>query len=127
MRKIGIFIICLALLCGCDHGVEWEDHPYEVHWIDTGSNRTLARVIGDTGASIGRVDAVVVAVGSNDNYVVAKQIPVGESSASYYYIDKNKDGEYLNQSEITQGPFTENKFAQLQKELGLPKFSKEFQ
>ena len=125
--KIIIFIIIYsAFLVGCDYGVEWEDPPYEVHWVDISSNRTLARRIDGSSASIGRVEAKVIAVGSNERYVVAKQISPGTTSTSYYYVDKEMDGKHLNLDEITQGPFSEQAFNKLSHELGLPKFSKVF-
>ena len=123
--KRALLITFLALLCSCDSGVEWRDKPYEVMWIDTGDNRTLNYEITES-ASIGRVEAEVIAVGSNDKYVVAKQKPVGGGAISYFYIDREKDGKYLNGNEITQGPFSEVEFIQLRARLGLPEFSKEF-
>lgn len=105
--------------------MEWRDSPYRVIWIDTGDNRTLNHEIS-VNTSIGRVEAEVIAVGSNEKYVVAKQKPIGGGSISYFYIERSKDEKYLNGAEITQGPFSEERFIQLKKELGLPDFSKEF-
>ncbi|WP_444895981.1 hypothetical protein [Microbulbifer sp. SSSA005] len=118
-------LIITSFLCSCDSGVEWKDRPYEVIWIDTGDNRTLNHEISEN-ASIGRVEAEVIAVGINEKYVVAKQKPIGGGSISYFYIDRAKDDKYLNWDEITQGPFSEARFLQLKTELGLPEFSKEF-
>lgn len=123
--KRALLIIFSALLCSCDSGVEWRDRPYEVIWIDTGGNRTLNHEISEN-ASIGRIEAEVIAVGSNDKYVVAKQKPIGGGSVAYFYIDREKDDKYLNADEITEGPFSEVRFIQLKTELGLPEFSKEF-
>lgn len=123
--KRALLIILSALLCSCDSGVEWRDRPYEVIWIDTGDNRTLSHEISEN-ASIGRVEAEVIAVGSSDKYVVAKQKPIGGGSVAYFYIDREKDDKYLNADEITEGPFSEARFIQLKTELGLPEFSKEF-
>ena len=109
----------------CDSGVKWRDRPYEVIWVDTGNNRTLNYEISEN-ASIGRVETVVIAVGSNDKYVVAKQKPIGGGSISYFYIERAKDDKYLNPNEITQGPFSETRFLRLKTELGLPEFSREF-
>jgi hypothetical protein len=105
--------------------VEWRDKPYEVIWIDTGDNRTLNHEISEN-ESIGRVEAEVIAVGSNEKYVVAKQRPIDGGSISYYYIEREKDDKFLNGNEITQGPFSEARFLQLKSELGLPEFTKEF-
>ena len=121
-----IFLLLLSVfLYSCDSGVKWRDSPYEVIWIDTGNNRTLNYEISEI-ASIGRVEAEVIAVGSNDKYVVAKQKPIGGGPISYFYIERAKDDEYLNANEITQGPFSETRFLQLKTELNLPEFSREF-
>lgn len=123
--KRALIIFITSFLCSCDSGVEWKDGPYEVMWIDTGDNRTLNHEISEN-ASIGRVEAEVIAVGSNEKYVVAKQKPIGGGSISYFYIERAKDDKYLNWDEITQGPFSEARFLQLKTELGLPEFSEEF-
>ncbi|TVZ41820.1 hypothetical protein P886_1170 [Alteromonadaceae bacterium 2753L.S.0a.02] len=124
MKKV-FFSIIIVFLVSCDYGVEWKDRPYEVIWIDTSDNRTLNREV-DENTSIGRVEAEVIAVGSNQKYVVVKQKPVGGDSISFFYIEREKDGKYLNADEITQGPFTETRYLVLKSELGLPEFSKEF-
>ncbi len=123
--KHALLIIITSYLCSCDSGVEWKDSPYEVIWIDTGGNRTLNHKISEN-TSIGRVEAEVIAVGSNEKYVVVKQKPIDGSPISYFYIDREKDDKYLNWDEITQGPFSEARFLRLKAELGLPVFSKEF-
>lgn len=114
-----------ALLCSCYSGVEWQDKPYKVIWLDTGDNRTLNHEISEN-ASIGRVEAKVIAVGSNDKYVVVKQKPIDGGPISYLYVDRKKDDKYLNGDEITQGPFSEARFLRLKVERGLPEFSKNF-
>lgn len=65
--------LLLTLLSACDSGVKWKDAPYEVVWIDTNENRTLNYNLGE-GDSVGRVEAEVVAVGSDNKYVVAEQL-----------------------------------------------------
>lgn len=102
----------------------WENDDYEVYYID--SHIILGIKIDDSGAYHGRVDHKVVAVGANEKYIVAKQIKPGDTVASYFYIVKEKDNKYLNQDEITQGPFSEIKFTEISKKLGLPGFTKEF-
>ena len=124
MKNTVLLILSLFLL-SCDYGVEWRDEPYEVIWIDSVNNRSLNHQI-DENSSIGRVDAEVIAVGSDANYVVAKQKLTETGSVSYYYIDRSKDVKYLNADEVTQGPFSEVRFAQLKADLGLPEFSEEF-
>lgn len=120
-----LILFLAALIAACDHGVEWRDKPYEVIWIDTSDNRTLSYDLGE-GMSIGRVEAEVIAVGSNDEYVVAKQRDRVTGNISCFYIERSKDDRYYNGNEITQGPFSESMFRDLNSELNLPGFSKEF-
>lgn len=124
MNKV-IFLLLIILISACDSGVEWEDKPYQVIWIDTGSNRTLNFQLSDN-AFIGRVEAEVIAVGSNEQYVVAKQKELGGTDISYYDIERAKDDKYYNWDDITQGPYSEEAFQNLQEQLGLPEFTQEF-
>jgi len=121
MRRINTLIL-VALLSGCDYGVQWRDKPYAVQWIDTQENRALVWDMG--GSSIGRVPAKVIAVGSNSKYVVAKRVSGGE--LSYYYLVRAKDSKYSGRSDAREGPFFETEYQTLKRQLGLPEFSKEF-
>jgi hypothetical protein len=105
-------------------GPMWEDGDYEVYYID--GDITLGIKIDNSGTYHGRVDHKVVAVGSNEKYIVAKQLEPGSTISSYFYIVRENDNKYLNPDEITQGPFTEIQFAELTLNLGLPSFSKVF-
>jgi hypothetical protein len=126
-------ILALAsLITAC--GALWTDDPYKV--IGTDGVIRLVYSINDKGGSIGRVSGQVVAVGSNETYVVAKRKqdkswaefdkePITDQ-LMFYYIEKSKDNMYFNGEEITKGPFTLDEFIKLQSELGLPEFSKKF-
>ncbi len=120
-----LIVFLLLFLFSCDSGQEWRDEPYQVIWVDTGNNRTLNYEIDDN-LSIQRVEAEVIAVGSDQKYVVAKQRLIGNEDIWYFYIERDKDQMYLNSDEITQGPFSESRYQQLKQELSLPGFSKEF-
>lgn len=120
-----LILFLAAFIPGCDYGVQWRDKPYEVIWVDTFGNRALSYDLGG-GMSIGRVEAEVIAVGSNDEYVVAKQRDRVTGNISYFYIERSKDDRYYNGNEIIQGPFSESRFSELKLELNLPGFSKEF-
>jgi hypothetical protein len=127
-RKCHLLFLVFALLSGCifDSGEVWRDEPYLVGWIDTGDNLTLSYDLGK-GNSIGRVEAKVVAVGSNEKYVVAKQTPIGNRTATnYYVIDRAKDNKYADTKVAVLGPLSEPEFEKKKRELDLPKFSKEF-
>lgn len=124
MKRVIVLAIAFVL-SACDHGEKWRDGPYEVSWIDTESNRTLSYDLGND-TSIGRVEAEVIAVGSNKNYIVAKQKVIGSNSIAYYFIERKKDNKYFNGNEIAKGPFTESHFLEIKSELDLPEFTKEF-
>ena len=123
---IKTLVLCsLFFIVSCDSKIMWKDDFYEVHWIDSKNNVTLSRKVGD-GITIGRVDAKILAVGSNQTYVVAKKIDLHTKEISYFYIEKKKDNNFLNQEEITQGPFSENRYLDLKIKLQLPEFSVSF-
>lgn len=124
MKRV-IVLAILLVLSSCDYGEKWHDDPYKVIWVDTENNSTLAYDLGDD-ASIGRVGAKVIAVGSNEKYIVAKQRLIDTNFIFYYFIEREKDSKYYNGNEITQGPFTESNFLKMKSELGLPEFTKEF-
>lgn len=65
-------------------------------------------------------------IGSNEFYVVAKQLNSNQKTINFFYIDKKKDSKYLNWNEITQGPFSEKEFTELTRKLKLPSLSEEF-
>jgi hypothetical protein len=102
----------------------WEDGDYEVYYLD--GDIALGIKIDNSGAYHRRVCHKIVAVGSNEKYIVAKQLEPGSTIASYFYIERESDNKYLNHDEITQGPYTEIQFAELIQGLGLPSFSKVF-
>jgi hypothetical protein len=119
-------LLFISILCtGCDYGVLWQDQPYVVHWIDTSANKTLAYSLGD-GSSIGRVEAEVIAVGSNEFYVIAKRKDIKSKEIQYFYVEKKKDNKYHNLNKITKGPYKHKEFIELSKTLKFPKFTKEF-
>lgn len=122
MLMMGIF----SLLAACDSGIMWTDGQYVAHWVDSVENISINRKVGE-GTAVGRVDKKVVALGSDDKYLVAKRLELGTGAVSYYYIEKKKDNDYLNQDEITQGPFSEKDYFDLKNRLGLPEFDKYFE
>ncbi len=108
-----------ALLIGCDSGVLWEDERYKVMWVDIGDNVILSYKL-DSGDSIRRVPPRVVAIGSNEHYVVAQQMSLTTNETRYYYIDKRKDSAYYNGEDIAVGPLTEEEYNAFKVKLNLP-------
>ncbi len=94
IKTLCIILLLTLHLSACDSGLKWSEGEYEVHWIDTLHNRTLVRKIDST-SSIGRVRAEVIAVGSNDKFVVAKQKDPHSNSVSYFVINREKDGDFF--------------------------------
>ena len=125
MRAAALILVGAALFCGCDSGVEWRDKEYEVGWIDTPENRSLYLSL-DRGGGIGRVSSEVVAVGSDDKYIVAKQKSPVTGALSYYIVDRRKDDSLLNGNEIAEGPFTSAEFDALKRRRHLPELSATF-
>ena len=125
MRASLAALAILPALSGCDSGVQWRDKEYEVLWIDTSENRSLVRRV-DEGGGIGRVEPEVIAVGSNEHYVVVKQRSLSNDSITYFVVPRQMDNPYLNAEEITEGPFSSSEFEALKVQKGLPEFSAVF-
>ena len=118
-----------AFLSGCSDGITWSDDQYHVRVNDNLEyvlSKSIIDKTGSIGGGIGRVSPNVIAVGSNNLYVVAKQKHSKTNVISYFYIEKSKDAGPLSNDEITQGPFNKAEFIKLKKELNLPDFSRYF-
>ena len=125
MKSRTATLVAAVVLLGCDSGAEWRDREYEVSWLDTAENRSLYRRI-ENGNGIGRVDPEVIAVGSDERYVVAKRRSLSDGGISYFIIDRRKDGPLLNANEITEGPFSDAQFHTIRMERDLPEFTQLF-
>lgn len=125
-RDIFVLSFLPLALTGClfDSGVLWEDDEYHVAWVDTGDNRSLYHTLED-GSGVGKVEPTIIAVGSNDLYVVAQR-QTSMNQVEYYYIKKSKQRPYPSGGDSTQGPFNSSGFATLKTELNLPDFEKYF-
>jgi hypothetical protein len=96
--------ILLTALCvsGCDSGIEWKDSSNEVVWIDNGENRSHYFNL-EGGGAISRVDPKVIAVGSNKQFVVVKQLNYENGLNYYYYIAKPEDHPTYNGNKLAKG------------------------
>ena len=116
------------LLAGCglfDSGVVWRGGPYILGWIDLPEEVTLSYDLRD-GASVGRIEARVFAVGWDGRYLVAKQHPEGDRTmTNFFIIDSQEDGAYAEPKNVVIGPLSEAEFRKKAVELSLPEFSKE--
>jgi hypothetical protein len=127
MKQMIIFLLAvltLPFLGGCDVHREHLVGPYILVAIDSPEQMSVSYDLGD-GSSIGRINSVVFAVGWSDHYIVAKQHPMANRSiTSFYYLDLSKDSKYAEPTNSVVGPLTEAEFAQRQRELGLPAFTR---
>jgi hypothetical protein len=65
----------------------------------------------DGGSTIGRVSWVVVAAGADENHVIVKRHPEGDTSVTeYYIIDRRRDGPYVDPSVCVVGPLDRDQF-----------------
>lgn len=110
----------IGMLSACDSGEVWRDDPYVVSWIDTGKNTALRFDLGN-GDTIGRVGKTVIAVGSDDHHVVAKQRVSGNTN--YYIVKRSDDKATAKLREVILGPLSEEEFKVLKSSLQLPQFS----
>ena len=122
-RKFVAPLILPWALTGClfDSSVLWEDEQYHVAWIDTGENRSLYYTL-DGGNGIGKIEPEIIAVGSDEFYVVARR--KSSPDHGYYYIKKSN--QYLGGGDSTHGPYTAVQFEALRAELDLPAFEAYF-
>jgi len=127
LSKILVAFLLSTLIGGCglfDSGIEWRSGPYALLWIDTSDNVSLSYDAG-SGAWVGRVEPQVFAVGSNDQFIVAKQHPIGNKKRVHYFVVlRGKDSIAADLKKVLIGPLTADEFDRKSKELNLPKFTK---
>ncbi|MBU0913155.1 MAG: hypothetical protein KKF22_11500 [Gammaproteobacteria bacterium] len=92
----------------------WSDGPYEVYWID--GQKSLGYSLGD-GAYIRRIENPKE-IQVNDKFISLYACP--DDSCGFYYIDKSKDHQFAEATEFVFGPYTKNKFMELQQTMLLP-------
>ena len=119
------FIILIIYLSSCDSGELWRDKNYVVAWIDDGKPFLSKGEPGE--AFIEKVSKEIIAIGSNEKHIVAKQRNTITNVLNYYVIDIEKDKSIsASQYHAVNGPLTLQQFIKLKSEVGLPDFEKEF-
>ena len=137
MQRITFILLLCLSISACSI---WEDVPYEVistdGYVRLVKNLNFDGPIGKvkSGGSIGLVSGNIIAVGSNEKYVVAKRKQEKSfamidkepltNDVMYYYIDRKKDDTGGHLDEIVNGPFTLAEFTKLKNSLELPEFTK---
>ena len=120
------FIVIFLTACVFDSREKWRDGYYSVLWIDTFENLTLNYDVGN-GDSIGRIGKTILAVGSNNKYVVVKQrLDLKSNITNYYIIDRLRDHKYANPQEFVMGPLSEKEYELKKVIFQLPDFNKRF-
>lgn len=113
VKHLRLLIVMLVVACT----PSWSDGPYEVYVID--GVKSLGLNVGD-GAYIGRIDEPKT-IKANGKFISVYACP--EDSCAYYYIDRMKDHKFADSVEFVYGPYTQEKFSKLQRELSLPELS----
>lgn len=121
---LAVTLLMLAVLISCDSQAEWSSDEYAVYWIDQPDNRMLGRKL-DSGNFIGRVEAILFAVGENEKWVVAARRDA-RGGEFFYYILKSQDTDFKNGSDVVQGPYERMEFERRRSKYNLPKFDRYF-
>lgn len=114
-RSWFVHVAIIFSLLGCSP--DWAEPPYEVYWID--GAKTLGYSLGG-GAFISRVEEPIN-IASNNKYLSVYACP--KNQCAFYYIDKEQDHKYAEFNEFVYGPFSQQQFAIVAEEIGLPPVS----
>lgn len=121
-RIFGIILLLVFFLMMWSDSTLWEDEKYAVYIID--GQARLGIKVDDEDIYIGRLEPEVVAVGSNDKFVVAQRRFRG--GLLYFFIEKAIDHAYLNADEIIEVGYSKEDFEVLKKQYNFPEFSAYF-
>jgi hypothetical protein len=127
MKPRTIAFPCVLLLSACglfDSGVEWRRGRYALMWVDSKNDMSLSVDQGHGGwAPI--VPPVVFAVGANDDFIVAKQHPRGDTTiTNYFIIPIEAPDSSLDPAKRVIGPLSNAAFGREARIRSLPKFTK---
>jgi hypothetical protein len=116
----------MTALQSCIFGTttDWSDGKYQVYQIDF-TGRTLGITITDS-IRLGRVPEHIIAVGGDENHIVAVRLNPKTFSTEFYYIPKQDDNGHLNGNEISVGPMDFSQFQLIKQKLKLPDFTESF-
>jgi hypothetical protein len=121
---------CLLPLWSCglfDSGIEWRSGPYALTWIDLPEEVHLSYDEGHGGWAT-LIEPRVFSVGSNEQYVVAKQHPGGNKNVTNDFIitriEKRVGQRWIEIERGLLGPLTAQQFQEKAETLKLPPFTK---
>jgi hypothetical protein len=117
------WIVMVSACTWLDFGVEWRSGRFGLVWVDLPDEVKLAYNSGG-GLWATIVEPRVFEVGSNQEFIVAKQHPRGDRKVTNYFIvDIHSDSKDEQKYEVI-GPLTSNEFQERAAVLPLPAFSK---
>lgn len=118
MKSISILII-IAMFSSCGDLLTPTKKISGPYYLSEDENGMSWSHYYDLNASgIGRIDSVN-RIGWTDKYIFA------EKESNYFFLDKTKDNQYFNSSDIVKGPFNYDTFHRMLDSLKLKEF--EFQ
>lgn len=122
-----IIILLFLFLNSCSSDSLWESGRYHIYYIDGIDKRYLGYALDGGGSYIRIVGKLVVAVGSNDKYIIIKQLySRSPEIIRYYIVYREKDNTVASPHELVSKALTLKEFKNKKSLLGLPDFTKEF-
>ncbi|MCP3925151.1 MAG: hypothetical protein GY714_21465 [Desulfobacterales bacterium] len=112
--KIFLIIFGLLVITGCDVFIQYCDvgKSYYVDSEYRGLNYAL-----DDGGGIGRIKSGVTAAGWNNKHLIIERRR--DDNLYFYIIDVEKDHGFAENQEFVSGPFSEKKFLEQRKRMGV--------
>jgi hypothetical protein len=126
MKQLFAYSLCVLALGGCNLGFSHDekiDGPYRLIAVDTKDQLSVCYEL-PSGDSIGRIPETVVAVGHNDEYIVAQRQLLSSGSIEYYYLIRKEDSVHADPAKSVRGPFTSEEFKAEKSSLNLPEFTR---
>jgi hypothetical protein len=119
-----LLAICLFSLAGCRPLAHDETliGPYHLRAEQTDEQMHLCYVLPN-GDSVGRIEPYVFAVGWDEHYIVAKQLP-SRGITNFFILNISLDGPLVDPSVSLTGPLTGHAFKAKSSELHLPPFTR---
>ncbi|GAB6197323.1 hypothetical protein PAGU2595_026500 [Lysobacter xanthus] len=125
LGRLAVTLSAAVALAGCglfDSGIEWEDGPFVVIWIDLFEQAHLAHRIDKTTSS-SVTEPCVTAVGSNAAVVVAERIPPGSRVSEFYVVYKSRFEWSKPESAWMTGPLSAPAYAALKAREPMPELN----
>ena len=109
----------LAVSCGRQADVPWQDSHYMIYATDSDFNATKLGYNNNPGI-LGLVDSEVVAAGSSPECVFVERLVRASGRREFYIVPKESS---TNHSGTVEGPFTEAQFSETRTARHLPGFT----